>query len=305
MADKNNNFIKVNKYRVKPDNKISLKDYDTDYEGDDLTKELGIELLEQTKEKMSIIQDELYAYNKYSVLIVFQAMDAAGKDSAVKHVLSGLNPAGVKVFSFKAPNANELERNYLWRHTIVLPQRGEIGIFNRSHYENVLVTKVHPEFLLKENLPDINSIDDVNDKFWEKRYRQIRDFEKILYENGTLILKFFLHLSSKEQKKRFIERVENPRKNWKFSPADIEERKFWKDYQRAYEDALSNTSTDYAPWFVIPADTKWFTRLAISTVIINYMDMLKMSYPKVPEETMEKLNKLRQQMEKEKAEKNN
>jgi len=296
VTDKNNYFIKISKYKVNPDTNVSLKDFETDYDGKNLNKDLAAEYLEETKEKMAIIQDELYAYNKYSVLIVFQAMDAAGKDSAVKHVLSGLNPAGVKVHSFKAPSANELERNYFWRHSIVLPQRGEIGIFNRSHYENVLVTKVHPEFLLKENLHDIKSLDDVTDKFWEKRYRQINDYERILFENGTLILKFFLHLSSKEQKKRFEERIENPKKNWKFSPADIEERKFWKDYQKAYEDALSKTSTEYAPWFIVPADTKWFTRLAISTIIINYMDMLKMSYPKVSEEILKKLNELKKQL---------
>ena len=300
MADYNKIITK--KYIVKPDTKISLKDYDTQYnddisiKGNILEKAEGQKLLEEGKEKLAEMQDKLYAHNQYSVLIIFQAMDAAGKDGAVKHIMSGLNPAGVKVYSFKSPSSTELEHDYFWRHYTVLPPRGEIGIFNRSHYENVLVTRVHPEYILNENLPEINSIKDINEDFWQKRFRQINRFEKNIAQNGTIILKFFLHVSKKEQKKRFIERIDNLKKNWKLSPADSKERNFWKEYQFAYEEAISNTSTDYAPWFIIPADDKWFTRLAIGYIIYEQFEKLNLEYPKVSDKTLAELQVIKEQL---------
>ena len=237
------------------------------------------------------MQDILYAENKYSVLIVLQAMDAAGKDGAIKHVISGLNPHGVKVASFKGPNSQELDHDYFWRHYKELPGKGEVGIFNRSHYENVLVTKVHPEYILKENLPGIKKVKDVDEKFWKKRYKQINRLEKNLAENGTIILKFFLHLSKDEQKKRFLERLENPEKNWKFSTADLKERQYWDDYQHAYEEMLSATSTSYAPWYVLPADDKWYTRLCLGAIIYFEFEKLNLKYPVVNKEQMADLQK--------------
>lgn len=300
MADYNKIITK--KYLVKPDTKISLKDYDTQYnddisiKGNILEKTEGQKLLEEGKEKLAEMQDKLYAHNQYSVLIIFQAMDAAGKDGAVKHIMSGLNPAGVKVYSFKSPSSTELEHDYFWRHYTVLPPRGEVGIFNRSHYENVLVTRVHPEYILNENLPEINSIKDINEDFWQQRFKQINRFEKNIAQNGTIILKFFLHVSKKEQKKRFIERIDNPKKNWKLSPADSKERNFWKEYQFAYEEAISNTSTDYAPWFIIPADDKWFTRLAIGYIIYEQFEKLNLEYPKVSDKTLAELQVIKEQL---------
>jgi len=206
-------------------------------------------------------------------------MDASGKDSVVKHVMSGLNPQGVTVTPFKTPTHQELEHDFLWRHYLALPARGMVGIFNRSHYENVLVTRVHPEYILNENLPGIVSVDQIRDSFWEKRFRQINDFEKTLTENGTLILKFFLHVSKKEQKKRFLERIEDPSKNWKFSSGDIKERDLWKDYRKAYEDLLEKTSSDDAPWFAVPADDKWYTRIVIANIVVRELEKLDLNYP--------------------------
>lgn len=294
--------IITDKYSVKPGTEISLKDFDTSYDGqikikgDEIDKDEGQKLLEEGKEKLSELQDKLYAHNQYSVLIVFQAMDAAGKDGAIKHIMSGLNPAGVKVYSFKSPSSTELEHDYIWRHYVSLPPRGEIGIFNRSHYENVLVTRVHPEYVLNENLPGITKVSDIKDDFWKNRYKQINRFEKNIFQNGTIILKFFLHLSKKEQKKRFLERIDDPKKNWKFSPADMKERKFWKEYQSAYEEAISNTSTEYAPWFIIPADNKWFTRLAIGFIIYKQFENLNLEYPKVSKEAFAELQEVRNQL---------
>lgn len=290
----------LSEFLIPSGKEISLKDYSTEYKGKSLDKTDGEELLEAGREKLSEMQDKLYAHNQYSVLIIFQAMDAAGKDSAVKHIMSGLNPTGVKVFSFKVPTITELEHDYFWRHYLDLPARGMIGIFNRSHYENVLVTKVHPEYILKENLPGINSLKDITPEFWEKRYKQIKRFEKNLYQNGTIILKFFLHVSKKEQKKRFLERIDDPKKNWKFSSADVHERNYWDDYQKVYEEAIGKTSTDYAPWFIIPADTKWFTRLAIAEILYLQFEMLNLSYPKISDEEKAKLETAKQELLKEK-----
>lgn len=283
--------------RVKPGKKVSLKkDFYTDNKQKFITKKEGEELLKEGVVNLAKMQDKLYAHNEYSVLIVLQAMDAAGKDGAIKHVMSGLNPQGVKVSSFKSPNSHELDHDYFWRHCKELPSRGEVGIFNRSHYENVLVTRVHPEYVLKENIPGIDSIRDIDKKFWEKRYKQINRFEKNLAENGTIILKFFLYVSKEEQKKRFLERIDNPEKNWKFSVADAQERKHWDDYMDAYNEMLAATSTEYAPWFVIPADDKWFARLCLAAVIYLQFEKLKLSYPKVSEAQIAQLQATKEEL---------
>jgi len=286
-------LVPLKRLRVAPDHSIKLKDYDTGYGGDTLTKQDAEELLAESRKVLAEIQDKLYAHNRYSVLIILQAMDAAGKDGAVKHIMSGFNPQGVKVYSFKAPTSQELEHDFLWRHYQALPARGEIAIHNRSHYENVLVTRVHPEYILGENLPDIHSVDDITEEFWESRLKQINRFEKNLAANGTIILKFFLHLSKKEQKKRFLERIDDPSKNWKFSLADLRERGFWKSYQKAYEAAISATSKEYAPWYIIPADDKWYARLAIAAAIYRKFDELPISYPALNESQKAELQKAR------------
>jgi PPK2 family polyphosphate:nucleotide phosphotransferase len=283
-------------FYVQPGKKIKLKDFKTDYDHGKLTKVEGQKMLELGLENLARLQDKLYAHNQYSLLIVLQAMDAAGKDGAIKHVLSGFNPSGVKVASFKAPNSTELDHDYFWRHSRELPARGEIGIFNRSHYENVLVTRVHPEFILKENLPHVQSLKDINKNFWKARYAQINRFEKNLVENGTIILKIFLHVSKAEQKKRFLDRIDDPTKNWKFSHADLKERAYWDDYQKAFEEMLESTSTEYAPWMVLPADDKWFTRLAFAACIFSAFEKLNLEYPVVSKEQKDELQKAKQQL---------
>ena len=267
------------KYRVPEGKSVSLKEWPTDDDDKPVTKLEGENLLKSDILKLTELQEKLYASNRYSILIVIQAMDAAGKDSVVKHVMSGINPQGVVVTSFKTPTHLELEHDYLWRHYIALPPRGTVGIFNRSHYENVLVTRVHPEYILGENLPEITKLEDIDESFWEKRFKQINHFERTLVENGTVILKFHLHVSKKEQKKRFMERIDDPAKNWKFSSADLKERALWKDYRKAYEDMLENTSKENAPWFTVPADDKWFTRLVIANIIVNEISKLDLHYP--------------------------
>jgi len=280
--------------RVKPGKKVNLrKDFATDYDHKALTKEEGEALLKEGLAHVAQMQDKLYAQDKYSVLIVLQAMDAAGKDGAVKHVLTGLNPSGVKVTSFKTPSKEELDHDYLWRHYKALPARGEIGIFNRSHYENVLVTRVHPEYILNEHIPGINSVKDIKPSFWEERYKQINRFEKNLIDNGTIILKIFLHVSKDEQRKRFIERIDNPEKNWKFSVADAQERQHWDAYMQAYEEMLAATSTKEAPWFVLPADDKWFTRLCLGAVLTFEFEKLHLAYPAVSDATRQQLQEIK------------
>ena len=286
-------LIQINDLKVKPGKKLKLRDRSTSYTGKTLNKTDSATMLEMGRKHLAEIQDKLYAHNEHSVLIIFQAMDAAGKDGAVKHIMSGFNPLGVKVYSFKAPNAYELDHDYFWRHSVAMPARGEIAIHNRSHYENVLVTKVHPEYILNERIPGIDTVKQINDKFWQARYKQIRRFEKNLADNGMLILKFFLHVSKKEQKKRFLERIEDPGKNWKFSLSDLKERAFWDQYQSAYEEAISATSTDYAPWYIIPADDKWFARLAIASIIYRNFEKLEIRYPVVSEAQKVELQKAR------------
>lgn len=293
---KDGKLIKAKDFLVEPKKKISLKDFPTKYKGKELNKKEAEMLLEVGRKGLAEIQDKLYAHNRYSVLIIFQAMDAAGKDGAVKHIMSGFNPLGVKVYSFKAPNSTELDHDYFWRHQLALPARGEIAIHNRSHYENVLVTQVHPEFVLNENIPGIEDVKDVNKAFFENRYKQIRRFEKRLAQNGMVIMKFFLHVSKKEQKKRFMERIDDKSKNWKFSLSDLKERGFWKDYQKTYAEVLSATSTKYAPWYVIPADDKWYTRLAIAAIIYRQFEQLKLSYPHVSEAQRAELERAKQKL---------
>ena len=298
MASKT--FVNTEEFKVKPGKRISLKNFKTIIKNKKFDKKIGQEILQKGVAEMSVMQDKLYAEGKHSVLIVLQAMDAAGKDGTVNHLMTGLNPSGVKVHSFKSPSSVELMHDYFWRHYVALPARGDIGIFNRSHYENVLITKVHPEFILNEKLPEIKTVKDINKNFWEERYNQIKHFEKNIAENGTLILKFFLHISKDEQKRRFIERIDNPKKNWKFSIADLKERAFWDDYQNAYSDALSNTSTHFAPWFVIPADDKLLARIIICSIIDKEFEKLKLDYPKVSSATKDALLKAKETLMKEK-----
>jgi PPK2 family polyphosphate:nucleotide phosphotransferase len=289
-------FVHIKKLKVQPGKAIHLSDFPTDYQGKSLRKSEANSLLQSGLKHLSEVQEKLYAQNQYGVLIILQAMDASGKDSAVKHIMSGFNPLGVKVFSFKAPTPQELDHDYLWRHTIALPGRGEIAIHNRSHYENVLVTRVHPEYILKEQLPGIDAVGKINKKFWTRRFKQINRFEKNISQNGTFVLKFFLNLSKKEQKKRFLERIDDPEKHWKFAYGDLKERAHWEAYQHAYEEAISATSTDYAPWYIIPADDKWYTRLAIAAIIYSQFKALKIEYPAVSESQQADLLKAKQEL---------
>jgi PPK2 family polyphosphate:nucleotide phosphotransferase len=286
----------IDKLEVRNGKRFKLKKFDTDYDHKMLTKQEGEVLLKQGILQLAQMQDKLYAHDQYSVLIVIQAMDAAGKDGAIKHVMSGLNPQGVRVTSFKTPNSAELDHDYFWRHYNALPSRGEIGIFNRSHYENVLVTRVNPEYILNENLPDISTLKDITPAFWEKRLKQINRFEKNLHENGTVIMKFMLHLSKKEQKKRLMERIEDPSKNWKFSIGDLKTRAQWDKYMDAYEHMISETSHAHAPWFIIPADDKWFARLSIAAIIHRQFEKLDLSYPKPTKMQTEDLKKAKEML---------
>jgi PPK2 family polyphosphate:nucleotide phosphotransferase len=255
--------------------------------------------LQELIKDIEVKQTELYAYNRYALLVIFQAMDAAGKDSAIAHSMSGINPQGCQVYSFKQPSAEDYDHDFLWRHYQALPERGRIGIHNRSHYENVLITKVHPELVLKEQLPGINTVDDIDKKFWEHRYASIRDFEKHLIRNGTCIIKFYLNVSRDEQKERFLKRLDDPEKTWKFSAADIAERKYWDDYMKAYEEAIEATATEDAPWYILPADKKWFTRIAISTVILHTLKKMKMSYPALPDSERAKMEQVKAELQEE------
>jgi PPK2 family polyphosphate:nucleotide phosphotransferase len=238
------------------------------------------------------LQDKLYAENKYSLLIIFQAMDAAGKDGTIKHVMSGLNPQGTQVNSFKQPSLEELNHDYLWRINKCLPERGKIGIFNRSHYEEVLVVKVH-NLIEKEKIPT----ELITKNIWQQRYSEINGFEKYLFENGTIILKFFLHISKDEQKRRFLKRIDKKSRNWKFSDADLKEREYWDEYQKCYQEAISSTSKKYAPWFIIPADHKWYMRLAVSEIIVDAMKKLPLDYPRLDEEQLKKLDACKEKLE--------
>lgn len=282
-----------------PGSIIRISNFKSDYTGNLDEKKHARKELDANIEQMTELQDMLYAHNRFSVLIIFQAMDAAGKDGTIKNVMSGLNPQGTQVFSFKTPSAEELDHDYLWRIYQRLPERGRIGIFNRSYYEEVLVVRVHPEYLLRQQLPGIKNVSHIDQDFWIKRFRQINDMERHLTENGTIILKFFLNVSKDEQKKRFLKRIDDPARNWKFSMADVEERQYWDDYMNAYSDMLTNTSTQDAPWYVIPADNKWFMRLAVSNIIVNRLKALPLKYPILNDKEMERLTEARLRLEQE------
>ncbi|HTB18787.1 MAG TPA: ADP-polyphosphate phosphotransferase [Bryobacteraceae bacterium] len=284
-------------YRVRPGKKVDLAKWPTKGKPVYGSKDECQRLLREHIEKLSEQQNLLYAANRYALLLIFQAMDAAGKDSAVKHVMSGVNPQGCQVFSFKHPSSEELEHDFLWNAARRLPERGRIGIFNRSYYEEVLIVRVHPEILRGEDLPE-KLVDKKH--FWRDRYRSIVNLEDHLHRNGTRIVKFFLHLSKEEQKKRFLKRIDDPEKNWKFSADDIKERKYWKQYMQAYEECLSATSTSTAPWYVVPADDKENTGLIISRIVLQALEGLKMAYPKSGPERRRELLAIRKQLTREK-----
>lgn len=288
--------IKSKHFRVQEGEKVKLNKWPTRVKPIYQSKDEYQELLGQQVTEISELQQLHYASNRYSLLLIFQAMDAAGKDSAIKHVMSGVNPQGCQVFSFKHPSATELEHDFLWRSYQCLPERGRIGIFNRSYYEEVLIVRVHRDILRGQGLPD-ELLDEKT--IWQQRYRSIVDMENHLYSNGTRIIKFFLHLSEEEQRKRFLARIDEPEKNWKFSLADIEEREFWKQYMQAYEACLSATSTKRAPWYVVPADDKENTRIIISRIILDTFKTLKMHYPKADADRQEILQSIRQRLLKE------
>ncbi|MBY0542685.1 MAG: polyphosphate kinase 2 family protein [Sphingobacteriaceae bacterium] len=283
------------KYLAPTDGSFDLKKFSTTYDGH-LDKETGKEELLKVKESLHDLQEVLYAANSHSILILFQAMDAAGKDSAIEHVMSGINPQGCQVYSFKTPTSEEYEHDFLWRHYKALPERGRIGIHNRSHYENVLVCKVHPEYIMSENIPNYNDVEKIDQKFWNNRYENIKNFEKQLIDNGTIVIKIFLHVSKDEQKKRFLDRIDDSAKNWKFSAGDLKERALWSKYMDAYQDAIQKTSTANSPWYVIPADEKWYARLAISQILVETMEDLKLKYPVLPDEEIAQLELLKQQL---------
>jgi len=288
----------IDRYRVEDGKKFRLKDVDpADTAGlKSEIKDEAKQLLAQGVERMSELQDMLYAQDRWSLLLIFQAMDAAGKDGTIKHVMSGLNPQGCQVHSFKTPSNEELDHDFLWRTSCRLPERGKIGIFNRSYYEEALVVRVHQQLLETQKLPPELITKDI----WKERFKDIRHFESYLTRNGTKVRKFFLHVSQDEQKKRFLERLEEPEKNWKFSAADVRERQSWKAYQEAYEDLVQHTATREAPWFVVPADNKWFTRLVVAAVVVEALQSMKLAYPTVDGKKRAELIKAKTELEKEK-----
>ncbi|MGA7686837.1 MAG: polyphosphate kinase 2 family protein [Terriglobales bacterium] len=286
----------LKKYRVQHGKHFRLKDFDpADTHGLDETKDEAEKLLADGVERLSELQDILAAQDRWGLLVIFQALDAAGKDGTIKHVMSGVNPQGVDVTSFKVPTEEERNHGYLWRTAQHAPARGRIGIFNRSYYEEVLVVRVHPKVLAGEKLPAKL----VTKNIWEERFEDINNFERYMTHNGIAVVKFFLHLSKKEQKRRFLERLDTPAKNWKFSAADIKERGFWDDYQQAYEETIRATASEYAPWYVVPADHKWFTRLVVAQVLVDELKALKLAYPKVTGEMKKELAAARRGLEKE------
>ncbi|HMK81735.1 MAG TPA: polyphosphate kinase 2 family protein [Xanthobacteraceae bacterium] len=280
----------LKRFRIDKPDKFRLADHDcAETGGLDIEKAEAKAMLAHGIERLSQLQEKLYAQDRWSVLIVFQAMDAAGKDSAIKHVMSGVNPQGCEVFAFKHPSAEELNHDFLWRIAKDLPERGRIGIFNRSHYEDVLIARVHPEVLASQRLPRQL----VSKDLWDERFKSIRGFERHLARNGTLLLKFFLHVSKEEQRKRFLARLDEPAKRWKFAMSDVAERRYWDRYMHAYEEAIRHTSRPEAPWYVIPADDRSFARLAIAEVIVEAMEELKLDYPKVQGKALQELERVR------------
>jgi PPK2 family polyphosphate:nucleotide phosphotransferase len=282
--------------RVPPGKKIDLKqDYNPGFTGKWMNKEEAEETLAEGVQRLAELQDKLYAQDNYALLMVLQALDAAGKDGTIKHVMSGVNPQGVDVYSFKAPAGEELDHDYLWRNFIALPRRGHIGIFNRSYYEEVLVVRVHPEFLAGQKLPPALK----DEGIWRRRFEEINYFEKYLVNNGVVVVKFFLYVSKEAQKERFLERALMPEKNWKFSAADMKERQRWDDYIAAYQDVFNHTSTEWAPWYIVPADHKWFTRLAVAGVLHHTMENLNLAYPVASEEQQQALAAAAKELESE------
>jgi len=279
--------------RIENGKKFRLKDFDPEATGHIRSKEQAQEMLSRGIKEMADLQDKLYAQDVWAVLLIFQAMDAAGKDGVIKHVMSGLNPQGCQVYSFKAPSSEDLNHDFLWRTSRLLPERGHIGIFNRSYYEEVLVVRVHPDVLKKERVPEAL----LGKNLWQERFEDIRNFEKYLSHNGIVVRKFFLNVSKKEQKRRFLERLETPAKNWKFSTADVHERQSWDDYASAYEEMIAETSTKHAPWYVIPADSKWYTRIVVAAAIVDTLEELKLAYPTVDREKKKELEQARAQLE--------
>jgi len=281
-------------FKIEPDSKFKLADCRPDDTGKLESKDEAEKLLAANIERMAELQDILYAQDKYAMLFIFQAMDTAGKDGAIKHVMAGLNPQSTHVHSFKQPSAEELDHDYLWRASKNLPERGQIGIFNRSYYEEVLVVKVH-DLVKSQQLPKELITQDI----WKNRYRQIRDYEQYLFENGIIVVKFFMHISKNEQKKRLLARIDDKSKNWKFSSADIKERQYWDDYQKCYQEAILETSTKQAPWYVVPSDKKWFSRLVISEAIVATMEKLNLEYPTIDEEQKKELQECKQKLQEE------
>jgi PPK2 family polyphosphate:nucleotide phosphotransferase len=286
--------------RVQPGKKFRLKDHDPAWAGDKdrpkkERKQFAKDLLTEDVASLASAQDLLYASNSFAILLIFQAMDAAGKDGTIKHVMSGVNPQGCQVYSFKHPSPEELQHDFLWRCTKALPERGRIGIFNRSYYEEVLIVRVHPEILNAQRIPEVKA----NEKTWQERFEDINSFEKHLTRNGTVILKFFLHVSKEEQCRRFLDRVREPKKYWKFSDSDLAERAHWDDYMQAYEDALGATSTEWAPWFVIPADHKWISRAMVAKIVTMTIEGLKLKYPEVSPQKIKQIKAAEKQLESE------
>jgi len=284
-------------YRVENGKKFRLRDFDPADTSGVPSPKVGQELLQKGITAMADLQDKLYAQNRWGVLLIFQAMDAAGKDGTIKHVMSGLNPASCQVYSFKAPSSEELDHDYLWRTMVRVPQRGRIGIFNRSYYEELLVVRVHRELLQNERMPTAL----VTKGIWKERFEDINAYERYLTRNGIVIRKFFLNISRKEQKRRFLARLDEPEKNWKFSDADVREREFWNDYMAAYEEMIGNTATEDAPWYVVPADNKWYTRVIVSAAIVDTLQNLDLSYPKVSPEKQKQLQGARRFLSKKSA----
>jgi PPK2 family polyphosphate:nucleotide phosphotransferase len=291
----------IEKFRVQPDGKFKLARHDPDWCGDDdvpveKRKEYAKESLTQDVSDLAEAQELLYADDSWSLLVIFQAMDAAGKDGTIKHVMSGINPQGCQVYSFKHPSAEELDHDFLWRCNKALPERGRIGIFNRSYYEEVLITRVHPELIDAQRIPGVKPGDKLQKQFWEHRYEDINSFERHLTRNGTAIVKFFLNISKNEQRKRFLKRIEDPAKHWKFSPGDVKERGYWDAYMQAYEACIAATSTEHAPWYVVPADHKWVTRAAVAAILNETIRGLGLRWPEVTAEQKEVIDTYHHQL---------
>ncbi|WP_425614873.1 polyphosphate kinase 2 family protein [Anatilimnocola sp. NA78] len=294
----------IEKFRVHPGKKLHLKDHDPEWAGDkdipvEKRKEFAKNSLTLDVSELAEAQEMLYADDSWSVLVIFQAMDAAGKDSTIKHVMSGINPQGCQVYSFKHPSSEELDHDFLWRCNKALPERGRIGIFNRSYYEEVLIVRVHPELIGAQRIPGVKPDEPLKKEFWEHRLEDINAFERHLARNGTAVVKFFLNVSKKEQRKRFIKRIEEPEKHWKFAAGDLHERSYWDDYMRAYEEALSATSTEHAPWYVIPADHKWVTRAAVAAILNETLRGLGLKWPSITPAQQEAIDRARQELKEE------